>query len=210
MAAREPTRLPFYERPDLSPFLVHLTKNTEKEDGYTAFQNLVNILRTGKIWGSEKKKGFIKGPHNATCFMDVPLTSLKYVLNKSNTDQDYPRYEPYGVVVTKAYAYSKGARPVLYLSDSELQAMNIPKERLWQVVRFEGVGENSIGWLHEREWRAKGDFPLPTEPLAVLVENSGEAKRLDSILHRNPAKYARLPKSIIPLTILCQGLPYMG
>jgi len=108
MSSSEPTRLPFFERPDLSPFLVHLTKNTKKEDGYTAFKNLINILRTGEIWGSDKAKGFIKGLSNATCFMDVPLTSLKYVLNKSNTDPDFPRYEPYGVIVSKKYAYSKG------------------------------------------------------------------------------------------------------
>jgi hypothetical protein len=25
--------LPFYERPDLTPYLVHLTKNTKQEDG---------------------------------------------------------------------------------------------------------------------------------------------------------------------------------
>jgi hypothetical protein len=44
---------------------VHLTKNTKAENGRSAFKNLVKILRTGKILGSENKKGkgFIKGPH---------------------------------------------------------------------------------------------------------------------------------------------------
>jgi len=83
------TRLPFFERPDLSPFLVHLTKNTKADDGFTALNNLNRILKCGELRGSDK--GFIKGPNPATCFMDIPLSSLKYVLSKSNTDPDFPR-----------------------------------------------------------------------------------------------------------------------
>ena len=56
--------LPFFERPDLTPYLIHLTKNT-KADDYSAYNNLVNILLTGKVWGSDKEKGFIKSPHPA-------------------------------------------------------------------------------------------------------------------------------------------------
>ena len=57
----------------LSPFLIHLTKNTETHDHFSAFDNLVNILKTGEIWASDKKKGFIKGANGASCFMDVPF-----------------------------------------------------------------------------------------------------------------------------------------
>src|SRR6266436_7214088 len=103
--------LPFYERPDLTPYVIHLTKNTRADDGYSGFDNLVSILKGGEIWASDKSKGFIKGPYGATCFMDVPFAALKYVLNPLNTDPSNPRYEPYGVLVTKKYAYSKGCRP---------------------------------------------------------------------------------------------------
>ena len=72
--------LPFNISPDLSPCIIHLTKNTKKEDEYSAFDNLTSILKSGEIWGSDKKKGFTKGPNSATCFMDVPLQSLKYIL----------------------------------------------------------------------------------------------------------------------------------
>jgi hypothetical protein len=37
-------------------------------------------------WASDKSKGFIKGPHGAACFMDVPFAALKYVLTPENTD----------------------------------------------------------------------------------------------------------------------------
>ena len=45
--------LPFTDRPDLSPFLLHFTKNSEAEDDYTAFENLCHILESGEIWGSD-------------------------------------------------------------------------------------------------------------------------------------------------------------
>ena len=45
--------LPFNARPDLSPYLIHLTKNTKREDQYSAFDNLVSILKLGKIFGSD-------------------------------------------------------------------------------------------------------------------------------------------------------------
>ena len=41
--------LPFFERLDLTPYLIHLTKNTKAKDDCSAFDNLVNILRTGRI-----------------------------------------------------------------------------------------------------------------------------------------------------------------
>lgn len=102
--------LPFYERPDLTPYLIHLTKNTKKEDGYSAYDNLISILERGKIWGSSRESGFIKGPNKAVCFMDVPFVSLKYVLNKDNTDPSRPRYEPFGVFITKKFAYKRQKR----------------------------------------------------------------------------------------------------
>lgn len=200
------TRLPFFERPDLSPFLVHLTK---ANNSFTAYQNLINILKSREIWGSDKGKGFIKGPNSATCFMDIPLSSLKYVLNKSNTDPKFPRYEPYGIIFSKTYAYEQGARPVLYLSNCELKEMGIPDDHLWRVVRLEGVEEDSIGWIHEREWRAQNNFPIPKNPFAVLVKDANSAVRLNSYIKRCSDEIKCLPQSIIPLTILCQGLPYM-
>ena len=36
--------LPFYERPDPTPYIIHLTKNTKADDNHTAFNNLVSIL----------------------------------------------------------------------------------------------------------------------------------------------------------------------
>lgn len=110
--------LPFFERPDLSPFLVHLTRRSQKPNKKSAFKNLISILKSGQI-NSSGPDGFIKGYKRATCFMDTPLSSLKYVLNERDTQLDNPRYEPYGVVITKKLAFKKGCRPVMYLSPNE-------------------------------------------------------------------------------------------
>src|SRR5262245_48015157 len=130
--------LPFNARPDLTPYLIHLTKNTKADDEYSGFDNLVSILQTGELRGSSKKKGLIKGPNRAACFMDIPFQALKYVLTPENADPQNPRYEPYGVVITKKLAYKLGCRPVLYLSDEETKKkLRIPEDELWRVVRFD-------------------------------------------------------------------------
>jgi hypothetical protein len=199
--------LPFYERPDLTPYLVHLTKNTKPEDGFSAFENLVSILMEGRIRGSKSSKGFIKGPNRAACFMDVPFAALKNVLNPRDSNPESPRYEPYGIVVTKKYAYKQGCRPVLYLSDAETKDLGIPRDQLWRVVRFEVTDQGWISWLHEREWRCRGNFDVPSNPQVVLVKNMGEVEKLTRLIQENRDDFVSMPRSIVPLTIICQGLP---
>jgi hypothetical protein len=198
--------LPFNKRPDLSPYIIHLTKNSSKKDKFSAYDNLISILGEGCIWASSTKHGFIKGPNTATCFMDVPFQALKYVLTPEDADPQNPRYQPYGIVLSKQTAYKKGCRPVLYLSNTETERLRIPKEELWRVVRFEYEQDGWISWLHEREWRCKGAFTLPNEISAVLVQTTSEARKLIKDLHNNPKDYQCVPRSVIPLSVLCQGL----
>jgi hypothetical protein len=208
-AMTEYENLPFDVRPDLSPYIVHLTKNTNGEDEYSAFDNLVSILQCGEIRGSNKSEGFIKGPNKATCFMDIPLSCLKYVLDNKNANPKHPRYEPFGVVVTKPFATKKGCRPVLYLSNEETSKLCIPEDELWRVVRFEVAKDQWISWIHEREWRCKGNFKVATSPIAVLVKNTKFAVKLAKRIEKEPKEFRAKPKNIIPLTVLCQGLPYL-
>ncbi|MCC4600369.1 hypothetical protein [Xanthomonas melonis] len=198
--------LPFNVRPDLSPYLIHLTKNTKKDDDYSAYDNLVHILKTGSIWGSTSQTGMIKGKNRAACFMDVPLSSLKYVLTPGNSDPQKPRYEPYGIAVTKRYGHENGCRPVLYLSDTETKDLGIPAGELWRVVRFEVSKDGWVSWLHEREWRCKGDFSLPEFIQAAFVRNSKEASKLTKLLADHADEFKCIPRSVIPMTVLCQGL----
>ena len=201
--------LVFYKRPDLTPFLIHLTKNTNGEDNFSAYDNLVNILRGGEIWGSDTAKGFIKGTNRASCFMDVPFAALKFILDKVNTDPQNPRYEPYGIVVSKRYAYAQGCRPVLYLSNEEAQKIGVPQDELWRVVRFEPNGSGMVSWIHEREWRSVGNFHLPKNPYAVLVRTPKEAATLTKLI-AGDKDFKSVPEAVIPIQVMCQGLPYMN
>lgn len=194
--------LPFFERPDLTPFLVHLTKKSSEADG---FDNLVRILQTGVILGSGHWPGRVAGPHTASCFMDVPLPSLKYVLHQRNKR----RYGPYGVLISKKYAYKRGCRPVLYMTKSERKSL-LEKDDWWRAVTLEGVSGKETNWLHEREWRAKGNFALPKPTLrAVFVRTTKEAQTLQALITEDPKAFAVKPRAILPLSIVCQGLPYM-
>ena len=198
--------LPFNARPDLTPYLLHLTKGKViAGKRRSAYDNLVSILQQGKIIASQKR-GFIKGGQSATCFMDVPFASMKYVLTPENRDPNKPRYEPYGVCLLKMTAYEKGSRPVLYLSDQEIEDLEIPQRELWRVVKFEVQDENWISWLHEREWRCKGDMVLPQRPIAVFVKNAADVQRLQKEITEAPREtFKCVPQSIIPFSLICQG-----
>src|SRR5438094_10160668 len=93
MPGKEFKELPFNKRPDLTPYLIHLTRTTESEDDYTALANLINILERGKIWGSKpgQAPGYIKGKRPAACLMDVPFAALEHVCTEDNE----ARYGPY-------------------------------------------------------------------------------------------------------------------
>jgi hypothetical protein len=176
-------------------------------DNFFGHDNLVSILREGEIWGSKPSQGFIKGNQPATCFMDITFASLKYVLTPENSDPQKPRYEPYGVAITKRYAYRKGCRPVLYLSNSDFTTLKIPKEELWRVVRFEVSKAGWISWLHERERRCKGNIQLPRPTFQVaFVRTTKEARRLTKELANALKSFKCIPRAVIPLTVTCQGL----
>lgn len=197
--------LPFNSRPDLTPYLIHLAKNTIANDKFSAYQNLISILMSGEIFGSGNE-AFIKGKREAACFMDVPFSSLKYVLTPENSNPGNPRYEPYGIAVTKLQAYSEGCRPVLYLSRDEQRLLSIPADELWRVVIFEVDKKGWRSWLHEREWRSPEKFQLPVEVDAVFVKDADEAAKLTKSIHKKPEQFKCRPKSVIPLEVVCQGL----
>ena len=132
MAGKKLKELPYYERPDLTPYLIHLTKKLARR---TALENLISILQDGVIEGTDN---FIKNAAHgngvkAACFMDVPFAALKYVCSPKNAE----RYQPYGVVVQKRSVYKQGGRPVLYLSDKECEKLRISLKQLWRVVSLE-------------------------------------------------------------------------
>ena len=179
---------------------------------YSTHINEGNSSATLLIFSSDifsTNEGFIKGSNEATCFMDVPFMSLKYILNHENSNPENPRYEPFGIIIPKKVAYKKGCRPVLYLSNEETKKLKIPDDELWRVVRFEVDESGWISWIHEREWRCKGAFKLPKTLHSVFVKNTFFSKKLSKMLIDSPDDFMSKPKSVIPLNVMCQGLPYL-
>jgi hypothetical protein len=85
----------------------------------------------------------------------------------------------------------------------------LSQEDQWRVVTLEKSEKGKLtDWVHAREWRAPGDFKLPGNLLAVLVRTPTEAKELQEIIADNADDFAVKPLSILPLEIVCQGLPY--
>lgn len=122
---------------------------------------------------------------------------------ESVTDALKPKYQPFGVLVGKEWATGHGCRPVLYLSDAECEELCIKQRHMWRVVRFEPSGKDGwISWIHEREWRCKGDFELPENPV-VVVRGTKDVARLQKLIEKDPKSFASKPRAIIPLRIVC-------
>ena len=198
MAGKKLRELPYYERPDLTPYLIHLTKRQAKGD--KALDSLVSIIQDGVINGTDSYVKHADSETRVACFMDVPFAALKYVCAAKNAG----RYEPYGVVVPKKSVYKQKGRPVLYLSNDECDELSIPKVERWRVVAFEHDSENDtwIDWQHEREWRCPKHFDLRKTPFIALVKTVDEVKELQKRIGTSKC----VPLSIIPLAVICQGI----
>lgn len=136
-------------RTDISLAVIHLTGN---RGGVSALDALISILREQRIRASGYQ-GFVKGGGAATCFTEMPLAAVSQLAEQSRFTK-HP-YECYGVAIHKSHAFSRGARPVIYLPDAE--AGWLPNNEKWRHVRFE---YGDIDFTHEREWRSPGDFIL--------------------------------------------------
>jgi hypothetical protein len=196
--------LPFNARPDLTPYLIHLTKNTRRKDKYSALENLMNILREGEIWGSDSAEGLSRDRtvrralwmflFRLSSTFSRLKTETQKILAMSRTDCSSPRNSPIKRVAARCCICPTGKK-----------AIGIPDDELWRVVQLEVTGKKWISWVHEREWRCRGSFRLPSSILAVLVKNTRDAAKLARWVGNEPDCKCK-PLSIIPLTVVSQGL----
>jgi hypothetical protein len=144
----------------LTALLTHFTRRSRNRD---ALDNLVEILRAGVIRGSAR---LIADKTPAVCMFDAPITELGRLIVRANRD----RYQPFGVAVDRRYAFSMGARPVIYMPISEARRM-LPRQELWRVVTIDLRRTPPLDWTFEREWRIAGEFRLPPGSAVALVES---------------------------------------
>ena len=118
----------------------------------------------------------IRGARPAVCMFDVPIPELRTILDRRNRR----RYEPFGIAVDKRYAFTMGARPVIYLPWREAEKILAPEER-WRVVSLEIDKDPPVDWSFEREWRIAGNLAVE-RPLAVALVETW--KDVDEIFER--------------------------
>jgi hypothetical protein len=167
--ARAPLQLPS------AAMLTHFTRRSAAGD---AMDNLVTILRSGKIRGSTR---MVRTGREVVCLFDAPLSELNRLLVRENRR----RYEPFGIALDKRYAFVMGARPVIYMPWLEACQM-LDERELWRVVAIDLAQTPPLDWTFEREWRVAEDLKLPSEGAVALVETWRDVDELYERFHGAP------------------------
>jgi len=168
----------------LGQTLTHFTRFSRHAD---ALDNLVSILRDGVIRGGMR---MVRGGSPVVCLFDLPLGELAKLLTRANRR----RYEPFGIAVDKRYAYSQGARPVIYMPYRKAERKLGPDE-LWRVVDTDRERTPPVDWSFEREWRVLGDLALSPQLCVALVETWHDVSEIYDRFSGRPPCAGVLPLS---------------
>ena len=113
--------------------------------------------------------------HNCFCFTEAPITefnSIFSLVDIATSASERPRYEPYGIGVSKKWLFAQGGRPVIYDHPTILSLL--PVEQQYRFVPYDPM--NNIDFTWEREWRIKADhLKLDPNETLVVVPSSDEA-----------------------------------
>lgn len=172
------TRIRF-ERPDLTDYVVHLTKPRFGDRQATGLEVLLEILHTGSITPHfaprdvprlHKRVNTVKGPDAAVCLTEQPIWAL---LISRRVLPDF--YSGYGIAYHKTHLHCAGGRPAIYGTYPELGKLLMPGEEGYEEGKEIYTGglprDLQYLWTHynppmpgstpgadftwEREWRVK-------------------------------------------------------
>ncbi len=124
---------------------------------------LEKILREGRLLGGS---AWTDGDP-CICFTEAPIqefNSLFQLVSIASSDTERPRYEPYGVAVSKRWLFSRGGRPVIYDDPGAIE--NHTKEQRYRIVPYDPCTGLDYTW--EREWRLPAES-LELDPRETLV-----------------------------------------
>ncbi len=181
-------------RNDLALRITHLTRRTKN---LSALEVLYKILDEKCIKASGYE-GYIRRGKMAVCFQELPLHSLAETAlleleaygSHPLTDQSasnivMPRYEAYGLRFNRGTMYARGARPVIYGTNEELD--QIPDGQQFRCVQMKLESTlNIIDWSHEREWRYPGNFTFEYSDVEVILANKESYKEFVKHYRGNP------------------------
>jgi len=132
---------------------------------------LRKILHEGRLKGTST---WTYG-YNCVCFTEAPIqefNSIFSLVEIAASDKERPRYEPYGIAVTKRWLYRAGGRPVIY--DNPLVFESLPEQYRYRFVPYDPI--NGIDFTWEREWRiCTENLVLDPKETLIVVPTSDEA-----------------------------------
>jgi hypothetical protein len=123
----------------------------------------------------------VRSGRAVVCLFDAPWSEWGQLLDRANRR----RYQPFGIALDKRYAFTMGARPVVYMPWPEAER-NFVAEELWRVVAIDLERTPPSDLRFEREWRVLGDLPLPPHGAVALVETRRDADERYDRFDRNP------------------------
>jgi hypothetical protein len=157
------------KRPDLSTFLIHLTRGETDE---VAFKTLKSIIRSKILFQSQYKVG----NENVVCFTETPVGCIKTADGLRNYT-DFQKYSLFGIMVYKEDVHKDGGRPVLYLEEEFKE--QLPSKIKWRHQIFEPTFSTvKYDWTWEREWRMIGNFNFAHRYYEAIVPSLYFAERL--------------------------------
>jgi hypothetical protein len=162
--------------------LIHFTRASHPS---AALDNLAAILSAGTIRASSR---MIRTKRPVICLFDAPLDYLARLLDR----RARRRYEPFGIAVSKRYAFNLGARPVVYLPWPEAAAI-LPASELWRVVNLDIGRKPAVDWTFEREWRMLGDLHFGVRDAVVVVQDWRDADEIYARFDGHPPCAGVLP-----------------
>ncbi|MEM9610940.1 MAG: hypothetical protein AAGA99_26260 [Actinomycetota bacterium] len=190
-------------RPDLSTFLVHLTKS----DRGNAAGELSSILRDRQLLARhsptlmntvlEAQVGRLGDTapmrRNVVCMTDTPLDGIWMMCQ--DIESRGTRLQPFGLVFTRAWGRRSGVNPVFYVDQTPGHPwLTVPMNRLAATlndkqlddlaavlpfVETMGPGKD-FAW--EREWRHVGDLPFELSDIVAVIAPEDWHQHLASTL----------------------------
>ena len=132
---------------------------------------LRKILYEGQLMGTSR---WSYG-QNCVCFTEAPIqefNSIFSLIEIAASEQERPRYEPYGIGVSKTWLFAKGGRPVVYEHPDNFASF--PEKEKYRFVPYSP--EKGVDFTWEREWRIRTNYlALDPHETLVVVPSSEEA-----------------------------------
>jgi hypothetical protein len=152
-----------FTRKPAEPFVVVATPNGDRYTPSSGSAVLRKILYEARLTGSDKwSPGY-----PCVCFTEAPIQEFNAIFSLveiAASKQEKPRYEPYGIAVSKKWLFAQGGRPVIY--DHRDLMERLPDSEKYRWVEYDPTNNIDVTW--EREWRAKTEH-LSLDPSETLV-----------------------------------------